>query len=347
MAVVIGLVTDSNAWKRAVVVLQQLRDVETKLPAVVFNTTALANYAVAAMRALEATVVSLEPEMPLHKPMLTPLSRSHGKAPAWRKLALWAQLTYSKIIYLDIDVLVMKNIDHMASFPADAFTPEVCAWPKCEAERIPAGINVGVMIVGPDQWKFDALKAYALLTSSRLEEAKDAEKLKGLGTRYLGSAEQSFIREFYEDVMNASLGDPVAARRGWDWGVQSYTDVGACRRIERRDPTRAHGCVPGTTHVMSRRYNARPLDCARCPASIDNIIVHYACSIKPWERKRSHWRTMAWCHGSRNRTNDVLCEPCIGILTEGWFSAEDRMCATLRTAAESSPDVAQAFKSRC
>ena len=42
-------------------------------------------------------------------------------------------------------------------------------------------------------------------------------------------------------------------------------------------------CVPGTVHVMSRRYNARPLDCARCPPTIDNVIYHYACTIKPWE----------------------------------------------------------------
>lgn len=252
----------------------------------------------------------------------------------------------------------------MATFPTDAFTPEVCAWPKCEAERIPAGINVGVMIVGPDQWKFDALKAYALLTARRLQNAEDAkiafasasaftsasaaaDHVRAIGTRYFASAEQSFIREFYEDVMNASLVDPVAARRGWDWGVQSYTDVGACRRVEHRDPTRAR-CLPGTTHVMSRRYNARPLDCARCPASIANIIVHYACSIKPWERKRSHWRTMASCDRSSNRTEyNPMCEPCLGNLTEGWFHAEDRMCATLRAAAESSPDVALAVKARC
>ena len=113
MSVAIGLVADSKAWKHAIVVLQMLRDVQTSLPAVVFNTTALVKSIVAAISAMQATVVSLEPEMPLHNPMLSPLSRAHGKVSAWRKLALWAQLTYSKIIYLDIDVLVMRNIDHV------------------------------------------------------------------------------------------------------------------------------------------------------------------------------------------------------------------------------------------
>ena len=308
---VIGIVSDSRVWRHAIVVLQQLRDVQTTLPAVVFNTTELATAYVSSIEALGGTLVSLEPTMPVHESMIAPLGRSHGGQPAWRKLGLWAQVQYAKIIYLDIDVLIMRNIDHMARFPADAFTPEVCSFPKCEPDRIPAGINVGVMVIAPAQWKFEALQRYAIATAAKLEATSAAEETRALGLRYLGSAEQSFLREFYEDVMNASLVDPLEVRRGWDWEVQSYRDSGACARRERREKGSAGGCVAGTTNVMSRRYNARPLDCARCPATIDNIIVHYACTIKPWERSRPHWRRMSWCDRRDNRSvgNPMWCMP--------------------------------------
>ena len=87
--------------------------------------------------------------------------------------------------------------------------------------------------------------------------------------------------------------------------------------------------MPAPVHVLSRRYNARPLDCARCPADIDNVIVHYACTIKPWQRSRKEWERLSWCHPERANFTHPLCEPCLIGMTQRWFGAEDRMCAAL------------------
>ena len=63
--VVFGFVTDAKTVMQAAVVLQQLRDVGTALPAVVFNTSHLPADSLAAFDALGARVVSLEPRMPV------------------------------------------------------------------------------------------------------------------------------------------------------------------------------------------------------------------------------------------------------------------------------------------
>ena len=369
---VVGLVTDGGAWKHALVVLQQLIDVRTTLPAVVFNTSALPPAASAAISALGSrlisggSLVSLEPAMEVPDALAEPLKKSHGKLPAWRKLALWSQLQYARIVYLDIDVLLLRNIDHMARFtpePADVFTPEVCSWPKCVPSAIPAGINVGVMVIAPSAWKFRALQEYATLRASQLAAAADSPDAYGwLSRQIVGSAEQSFLREFYVDVMNVSIVEPVSQRRGWDWDVQTYVEKSACarRQADRLKGSARHNrstygnsesCEPGTLHVMSRRYNARPLDCARCPADMDNVIVHYACTTKPWESSRHAWRTLSWCRGPKGNTSSPFCDPCLSRYAEHWFDAEDRMCAALKNAADQRADerpaLEQALKARC
>ena len=91
----------------------------------------------------EARPFGIERETPDRRIAFFPTVRS--LIPTGR-VALWAQTEFSRIIYLDVDVLIMRNIDHMAHFPADAFTPEVCSVPKCLPDKIPAGINVGVMV---------------------------------------------------------------------------------------------------------------------------------------------------------------------------------------------------------
>ena len=348
MSAVIGLVADAAAWKQTAVVLQQLRDVKTTLPAIVFNTTELSHFACAAFSALGGIRVSLTPEMPVPPVFRIPLKKSHGNIPAWRKLALWAQTSYEKIIYLDYDVLIMKNIDHMAAFPVDAFTPEVCSYPKCLPDKIPAGLNVGVMIIGPSKAKYDGLQRYAherAVEMAAIPQANESERER-FGRFLLGSAEQSFLREFYEDRMNASISSANESRRGWDWDTVTFVESGPCKRHVRRDPT-WQGCVPAPVHVLSRRYNARPLDCARCPADIDNVIIHYACTIKPWQRTRSDWEGLKWCKPDMRAGGNVthpLCEPCLIGLAQRWFSAEDRMCAELSRAAAASSSLSSSYE---
>ena len=34
--------------------------------------------------------------------------------------------------------------------------------------------------------------------------------------------------------------------------------------------------------ACAQRYNARAMDCSRCPASLNASILHFACTLKPW-----------------------------------------------------------------
>ena len=64
---------------------------------------------------------------------------------------------------------------------------------------------------------------------------------------------------------------------------------------------------------------------------IESRCVGSACTIKPWERSRTAWRTLAWCR-SKNDTNP-MCMPCLATNVEKWFAAEDRVCGALERAA--------------
>ena len=357
--VVYGLVVDAHGWTPAVQILQQLKDVQSQIPAAIFNSTHLPEPALLAIKAYGALRYSLDPPMPLPTPFVKPLGMSHGKKPAWTKLALWNQ-PFEKIIYLDFDVLILQNLDHMAGFPGDTFTPEVCSWPPCQPDKVPAGINVGVMVIGPSAQRFGELCAYAEQRAAILHdvEVEDATKPDGekkaveLGRKIVGSAEQSFIREFWEDVVNASIVEPDPVRKGWDWDVRSFVSRVPCdRRIKHykakhHTPLGAPACTPSQVHVMSRRYNARPADCARCPSdgTYKPFIVHYACSPKPWEKTREKWASQDYCFKrvekkvesnasssgyTRERDPSPLCQPCVAEWTRRWFDAEDRMCETL------------------
>jgi hypothetical protein len=346
--VVYGVVVDHKMWRLAAVFLQQLRDVQSMLPAVVFNTSALPAAADVAIAAFGARRVSLEPPMPVPSIFVHPLSLSHGGIPAWTKLALWSQVEFEKIIYLDVDVLLLGNIDHMASFPGDTFSPEVCNFPPCDESKTPAGINVGIMVIGPSLTRFGQLLEYTNRRAAHLELVASNSNLSfAYGRRWLGSAEQSFLREFWEDALNASIQEPNVQRRGWNWTYASYTEPRACeRQHERWRKERARGethsvsspgvsappgtCEPGRVSVMSRRYNARPADCGRCPLeSLRPLIVHYACTRKPHEEPRNNWLHLTWCRG---RNDSVLCHPCLAEWTHKWYDAEDRMCDTLISA---------------
>ena len=360
--IVYGLVADERVWREACVLLQQLRDVGSRVPAVLFNTSQLPSAALTAIHALGGMQRSLEPKMPIPASFVKPLRASHGGTPAWAKLALWAQTDYEKILYLDLDVVLLGNIDHMAEFPRDTFTPEVCSHPMVclEDGAIASGINVGIMVIGPSRTRFTGLLDYMREVDASLTAVAHNESLSSTwGRRWLGSAEQSFIREYWDDILNASIGEPAPERRGWDWAYKTFTHPSACRRQGLRwrqrqatpsSPLLSPGiasppgqCVPSPVSVMSRRYNARPLDCVRCPATLRPLIVHYACFRKPWNGPRGeNWTASSSCR-STSRSNhsskdgslpapSTICNNCIRQWTQPWFDAEDHMCDALEAA---------------
>ena len=68
------------------------------------------------------------------------------------KLQIWRQTQYSKVLFLDADTLVLKNVDHLFERDELSAAPD-SGWPDC--------FNSGVFICQPNVETFDALMKLA------------------------------------------------------------------------------------------------------------------------------------------------------------------------------------------
>ncbi|KAJ1929652.1 glycogenin glucosyltransferase [Tieghemiomyces parasiticus] len=76
----------------------------------------------------------------------------------WTKLELWRLTDYAKVIFLDADTLVLRNIDDLFDRTGDfAAAPDI-GWPDC--------FNSGVMVCTPSHHTFDKLVAMASVGGS-------------------------------------------------------------------------------------------------------------------------------------------------------------------------------------
>lgn len=295
--VVIALLTDLRAWIHTANVLMQLNSVKSTLPRVVFyGVDSLPEKAVNQLNNLRAVVKQVKP-FPLPPNLAAHLS-SKSRECQWQKLGLWSHTEYQKIIFLDSDILVLENIDEMRWFPADTFSPNVCTQ-SCNV-RV-GGVNTGTMVLKPSHERFSDLVAY----SWRMNEKVD--RLRAL----LSDVDQSFIINFFKDVLNISITASPLERDGYHWTQRSFRDRTHCKR---------HMKCGGTVNIMSRRYNARPGDCDRCPASYSPKIVHFACAIKPWWHSIKKWQDVARGSWHQCGSDRYVCSPCIGNLTLKWYS---------------------------
>lgn len=310
---VVGLLTDGRAWRNAAIVVQQLADVQTTLPVVVFNTTPLDPNAVAALNALNADVVSVAPQMPIPGEF-EPHLRG-GRLPAYHKLALWAQTRYRRIVYLDADVVLMDNIDEMGSWPTDTFSPEACNDPECAMSK---GMNAGVMVIKPSTQRFEQLCAYTRMRAARLSAMSDETARRSASISLLTYPEQSLLKEFNVEVLNASLVlvSQPRSQQDFNWSWRPFEQRCTCT-----GPRSHRQCAcASTSALMSRRYNLRPADCAKCPASLAPKVVHYACSAKPYHHSRPWWERLG------SRAGASALEQCTSRWTLRWFGAADRAC---------------------
>ena len=326
----IGMVVDSNMWPQAAVLVQQLMNHGTTLPVVVFNCTELPTPAVQLINALGARVRSLTPAMPVpsefgSERLALPFQRRDGtrvqiRHSTWSRLAVWGQTEWSRIVLLDVDVVLRANIDEMASFPADTFAPEACnPIPGMCADPPTAttgGFNSGIMVVGPSAARFGAMANFAKeRIAARLRDANTTEDARQVERSHLWYPEQSFLKRYWPEVEHASVESSSGVRRGYDW---------TWRSMENRPPRQG---TPGVSHFMSRVYNARPFDCNMCSKAYNAKvkIVHHTCSSKPWSTNSS--KLQACASGGACRGKLTPCEA-NGMLL--WHDAKTAMCARAR-----------------
>jgi glycogenin len=69
------------------------------------------------------------------------------------KISLWRQTQYSKIVYLDADMVVLQNLDHLFQLDSPfAAAPDI-GWPDA--------FNSGMMVLTPNMGEFYALQTLA------------------------------------------------------------------------------------------------------------------------------------------------------------------------------------------
>ena len=352
MTVAIGCVCDERTWLHAAVLVQQLVDVATKSQIVVFSTARLPEHVFAR---LGAELVPLAPAMPVPAEMRyffigtdgNPIARRYSP---WQKLAVWAQTRWSKIVLLDVDQVVLRNIDEMVQFPADTFSPEACgrldhAPPFVHAARcselVTGGFNAGAMVIEPSMQRYEQMVRYAdQHVAHQLRMAGTNRTVRtGIERSHLAFPEQSFLGRFFWDVRNASLHTAGGRPSGYLWRPEPlWRDLeqsSVCSSHKSFGETRPAGCTSSRVSAMSRLFNARLLDCAGCPQSYAQHarLVHFTCGPKPWARSRAGWEDCG--RSARNGGNAAApecVEPCAISWVLKWFDAHAAVCSLIKGA---------------
>lgn len=163
----VSLVTNADYAKGAVALVRSLRRTQTTSEIVILHTGGVPHEALAAVEALGARLVAVD---------LLPTSeafnerhargRLHRQAPFTKggkpafhtpldnfaKLRLWQLIEYEKVVFLDADVLVLKNIDRLFSWPEFSAAPNVYET-LADFRRM----NSGVFVARPSAATFKAM----------------------------------------------------------------------------------------------------------------------------------------------------------------------------------------------
>jgi hypothetical protein len=338
-ATVIGLVADARSIRFAATMLVMLRDRANSIPVVLFvggEQQTLPDTQVTMLRTAGVSRV-----VPLHRmpvpagEFATVLARGRGgRKIMFERLGLWSHVEYSKIISLDLDLFVAANIDEMASFPRNTWSPNICQY-GCD-HRV-AGHNSGVMVVGPSTKLFLRMSAFAQHRAAggavgRAERLGIRRGRQNAAHRapleeLLVDQEQSFLSEFFADEYGVNIEADAPERAGHDWTWREFADASLCDKgVAAATAQRTCG---GRVRVMSRRYNARPGDCDRCPSDYQPKLIHFACAAKPLHRhgvdaSQRYWESVR-ANASRvcGRGNTV-CSSCTAESQLGYLAALQR-----------------------
>lgn len=188
---------------------RSLQQNESRFPLVVLVTANVDHDARTLLEQDGCRVIEVEPLSPASH--LDDAYANARFAEVWTKLAVWTLTEYSRIVFLDADMLVTQNMDELfdlpladghiaachacrcnpnriASYPPD-WTPENCFYSQCQGETHvgypdPADnyLNGGLLVLTPDRDVFDQM----MTQLAALDNLAD----------YL-FAEQDFLNHFY------------------------------------------------------------------------------------------------------------------------------------------------------
>ncbi|KAF1958111.1 nucleotide-diphospho-sugar transferase [Byssothecium circinans] len=143
---------------------------------------------------------------------------------AFTKIALWRQTRFRKIVYLDADVVALRNLDELFDIDAPfAAAPDI-GWPDA--------FNTGVMVISPDMGEY-----WALQTMAAAGDSFDGAD-QGLLNQYFEHKDWHRLRFTYNCTPNAQY--------QWEPAYRYYKrDISAVHFIGKDKPWRTGRTGPG------------------------------------------------------------------------------------------------------
>ena len=130
MRVYATLVASDDYAPGALVLAQSLQLVSSQYPLVCLCTPNLAQSTIDRLQAA-AFALHFVPALDSYDPYHLGLLGRPELGITLTKLHLWTLVEYSRIVYLDADVLIRANIDHLFDRQEDFLASPDCGWPDC------------------------------------------------------------------------------------------------------------------------------------------------------------------------------------------------------------------------
>jgi len=170
-------------WKQGLVLVKQVRDIGKATEKFVIITTSKKKFAEDVERKffeLNAEIVYIEP-VPM--PPTVYIERDNWRM-SWNKLHGFLLIEYSKVIHLDVDMVVNQDISEIFGYPAFTTAPGQCG--PCETNH---GTNGGVLVYQPDEEVYQDLLKLAATShptqwSGSEQNLLDAYFIRGRQTIY-------------------------------------------------------------------------------------------------------------------------------------------------------------------
>lgn len=176
-------ITNQVYYKGLKVLIKTLRQTKTTIPIFVMLPTNVEVALKDSVRALNVTVTECDPiEIPSDSKEANIMSHWNQ---TFFKLNVFRLTQFRKIIYIDADMLVLQNIDHLFEYPSiTGTTGGKAAHPEWHE------FNSGLLVIAPDQLLFEQMVAC-------INPA--IERRKALG---LGYGDQDVVNQFYPNWHN-------------------------------------------------------------------------------------------------------------------------------------------------
>jgi len=165
----------SSFWKQGVVLLQTARDHGVKYPFIVMvidqnnlppshqNFSHLPPEAIDAFKRLNGELRYIEP-VPVPE---NAHFENHRWALAWNKLRAFTFTEYGRLVFLDSDMMIMRDVSEMVTFPDFSTAPGQSI--PCETHH---GINGGVLIFRPNLSIYDELLEFSKMPNRAWKQAE-------------------------------------------------------------------------------------------------------------------------------------------------------------------------------